>query len=289
MLDHNFYVCSNWIEYWGRIMPMGDTGPRGGEDRLAAANGKVEHALTNANPVGRTDDGVHNPADWPAANAPAHRFLLVADFQRMGRLPRILLNQQHFLSRCGSSRGRPPVTPVARCSLSRRFWPSEFRHIDIRFRPPSQLCALFNEAPDGEAPEGVGPMSFADANALFERFLPYLPLLSIPIYLCFVFADRGDRRPACIFSVSVPGVLIPVFVIWSIFSDTPPDKVATIIVFALMIMPSTWVFPLVIAIQLIKIIKGDWKRMSSSSFLFCLFLLSLYYWTDQIIELKYSK
>jgi hypothetical protein len=87
-------------------------------------------------------------------------------------------------------------------------------------------------------------MTFDQFNKFMLLLSPVLPALGLPIYLLFVLAGKGTSRIAVFLSLSVPGLFILGYDMWSSGSDgCQIYPVSSVLMFFCFLTQVLWCFP----------------------------------------------
>jgi hypothetical protein len=135
-------------------------------------------------------------------------------------------------------------------------------------------------------------LSYPEAQDIYSHIVYKLPLFAFPVYLIFLAFGKGATRTAVYFSISTPGLLVFVMVLWEALVTTPtyalPQPFSTILITRFIIEPAYWIFPAVWITQVVRILKGIWREVRWSTLVFCGVLVFLYFCAGAISDLARS-
>jgi hypothetical protein len=135
-------------------------------------------------------------------------------------------------------------------------------------------------------------LSYPEAQELYSHVVYKLPLFAFPVYLIFLVLGKGTTRTAVYFSISTPGLLVFVIVLWEALVTTPTSALrqpfATILITRFVIEPAYWIFSVVWITQVVRILKGTWREVRWSTLVFCGVLVFLYFCAGAISDLARS-
>jgi hypothetical protein len=123
-------------------------------------------------------------------------------------------------------------------------------------------------------------LTVQDVDSVFWLLVHKLPLFAIPIYLIFVLCGKGRLQTSLYFSISFPGLLIFIDLVWALLSRLP----FLVIVIAFAYDPGTWIFPTVCLTQALKMIRADQREISWRSIVVGTLLFALYFWNSLFVE-----
>jgi hypothetical protein len=88
-----------------------------------------------------------------------------------------------------------------------------------------------------------------------------------------------NYRVAWFISLSAPGAVILPLIVVEALAGPHPGQLPAYLQFSALAYPAQWIFPVVLIIQLDKMLRGKRELMNKFSYIWAAVLVSLYFWT----------
>jgi ABC-type amino acid transport system permease subunit len=124
----------------------------------------------------------------------------------------------------------------------------------------------------------------------YEHFqLWHLMAVSLFIIAILYFRGRHRERSSWYFALSFPGSLVIPYVIAERFLSAQRAELVNpywldAIALLVLALPALWIWPLIAAIHLLKLVRHTSKTVTNWTVLFCALIIALYFYTSPIFR-----